>query len=265
MNTCHGKQVACWVSATMLIFATCLSVRESKKVSNSGFPAVDPGFQLLDSRSFSMKPEFRIPIVSGIPGSYICITDSKAQNSGFHLQKFPGYRNPDSLHGASCSYLLTKVCEHIPPIARITVIAYQIIPKWCIVSSWVILEAIRWDRQPEKPTILVEGVNNTQERQKLVWTYVIEASESIERVTFQRRRDNADPAEDIAISSRGSFFGVFSKFISNYSASLPATLTLRNPVTNDDEFIYSIRVSVSRNDIPWPSLTDEVQLIVFGK
>ena len=119
--------------------------------------------------------------------------------------------------------------------------------------------------QPEKPTILVEGVNNTQERQKLVWTYVIEASESIERVTFQRRRDNADPAEDIAISSRGGAFNVFSKFISNYSASLPATLTLRNPATNDDEFIYSIVVSLSRNDLPSPSLTDKVQLIVFGK
>ncbi|XP_073254920.1 uncharacterized protein [Porites lutea] len=124
-------------------------------------------------------------------------------------------------------------------------------------------EAIIWQMQPEKPTILVEGVNNTQERQKLVWTYVIEASESIERVTFQRRRDNADPAEDIAISSRGGAFNVFSKFISNYSASLPATLTLRNPATNDDEFIYSIVVSLSRNDLPSPSLTDKVQLIVF--
>ena len=98
MNTCHGKRVACWVSATMLIFATCLSVRESKKVSNSGFHAVDSRFQLLDSRSFSMKLEFRILIVSGIPGSYSCIPDSKAQDSAFHMQKFPGCRNPDSLY-----------------------------------------------------------------------------------------------------------------------------------------------------------------------
>ena len=122
-----------------------------------------------------------------------------------------------------------------------------------------------WQMQPEKPTILVEGVNNTQDRQKLVWNYVQEPYESIERVTFQRRRDNADPAEDIAISSKGRAFNVFSKFISNYSASLPATLILRNPVTNDDEFIYSIVVSLSRNDLPSPSLTDKVQLIVFGK
>ena len=149
----------------------------------------------------------------------------------------------------------------------IAALADQIIPKWCIVSPWAILEAIRWDRQPEKPTILVEGVNNTGESLKLVWTFVTEPSEFIERVTFQRRRDNAEPAEDIAISSRGGAFTVFSKFSSNYSASPPATLVLilRNPVTNDDEFIYAIVVSLSRNDLPSPSLTDKVQLIVFGK
>ena len=114
---------------------------------------------------------------------------------------------------------------------------------------------------------MVEGVNNTGESLKLVWTYVTEASEFIYRVTFQRRRDNADPAEDIAImiSSRGRPFTVFPKFISNYSASTPATLILRNPVTNDDEFLYSIVVSLSKNDLPAPPLSDKVQLIVFGK
>ena len=112
---------------------------------------------------------------------------------------------------------------------------------------------------------MVEGLNNTQDRQKLVWTYVTEALEEIERVTLQRRRDNTDPAEDIAISLRGGAFNVFSKFISNYSASPPATLILRNPVTNDDEFIYSIVVTFFRNNLPVPSLSDKVQLIVFGK
>ena len=148
----------------------------------------------------------------------------------------------------------------------IAALADQIIPKWCIVSPWAILEAIRWDRQPEKPTILVEGVNNTGESLKLVWTFAAKKpSEVIERVTFQRRRDDADVTEDIAVNSRGRAFNVFSKFISNYSASLPATLILRNPVTNDDEFIYSIVVSISIIDRPFPSLTDKVQLIVFGK
>ena len=147
----------------------------------------------------------------------------------------------------------------------ITVIADQIIPKWCIVSFWAILEAIRWNKRPENPTILVEGVNNTLEKQKLVWTYVTEPSEDIDRVTFQRQRDNADPAEDIAASSKKKAFNVFQKFISNYSASTPATLILRNPVTNDDEFIYSIVISLYKNDLPAQSLSDKVQLIVFGK
>ena len=148
----------------------------------------------------------------------------------------------------------------------IAALADQIIPKWCIVSPWAILEAIRWDRQPEKPTILVEGVNNTGESLKLVWTFAAKKqSEVIERVTFQRRRDDADPPEDIAVNREGGTFNVVSKFISNYSASLPATLILRNPATNDDEFIYSIVVSLIDNNVPVLSLSDKVRLIVFGK
>ena len=148
----------------------------------------------------------------------------------------------------------------------IAALADQIIPKWCIVSPWAILEAIRWDRQPEKPTILVEGVNNTGESLKLVWTFAAKKpSEVIERVTFQRRRDDADPPEDIAVNREGGTFNVVSKFISNYSASLPATLILRNPATNDDEFIYSIEVLLIDNNVPVQSLSDKVQLIVFGK
>ena len=112
---------------------------------------------------------------------------------------------------------------------------------------------------------MVEGVNNTGESLKFVWNFVTEESEIIDRVTFQRRRDNADPREDIASNIKGGAFNVFAKFSSNYSASPLATLTLRNPVTNDDEFIYSIVVSLSKNNLAAPSVSDEVQLIVFGK
>ena len=184
MNTCHGKRVARWVCATMLIFASL-------------------------------------------------------QLSGKSVSKF-------------CPF-------------GITVFADQIIPKWCIFSFWAILEAIRWTRQPEKPTILVEGVNNTQERQRLVWIFVSEASESIRSVTFQRQRVAADSPVNIAGKIDGGAFTVFSPFISNYTASLPATLTLRNPVTNDDEFIYSIQISFLRNNILTQGFSDRVQLIVYGK
>ena len=185
MNTCHGKRVARWVSATMLIFASL-------------------------------------------------------QLSGKSVSKF-------------CPF-------------GITVITDQIIPRWCIVSFWAILEALTWKIQPEKPTILVEGVNNTGESLKLVWTFAAKKpSEFIERVTFQRRRDDADTPKDIAVSREGGAFTVFPEFISNYTASIPATLILRNPVTNDEEFIYSIVVLLLDNNVPVPSLSDKVQLIVFGK
>ena len=62
-----------------------LSVRESKTVLDSEFPAVDSGFQEMDSKSFSVKLGFRIPIVNGIPDSLSCIPDSKAQDTGFRI------------------------------------------------------------------------------------------------------------------------------------------------------------------------------------
>ena len=71
-------------------------VRESKTLLESGFHAVDSGFQLQDSRSFSVELGFRIGIVSGIPDFYTCIPDSKAHDSGFHKQKLPRFRIPNA-------------------------------------------------------------------------------------------------------------------------------------------------------------------------
>ena len=71
------------------IMAFSPHVRESKTLLDSGFHAVDSGFQLLDSRSFSVELGFRIRIVSGIP-------DSKTQDSGFHKQKFPRFWIPNA-------------------------------------------------------------------------------------------------------------------------------------------------------------------------
>ena len=42
----------------------------------------------MDSRSFSVELGYWIPPVIGILDSYSCIPDSKAQDSGFHKQKF---------------------------------------------------------------------------------------------------------------------------------------------------------------------------------
>ena len=44
------------------------------------------------------------------------------------------------------------------------------------------------------------------------------------------------------------------------------TLGLKNAVTNDDEFIYHVEITYVRADGGIvPTLTDNVQLIVFGK
>ena len=69
------------------------------------------GFQVLDSGSFPVKLEFQFPIVSGIPDSLNCIPDSKALDSGFQKQKYPRFRNPDSLTwgNLSCLYYLSSL------------------------------------------------------------------------------------------------------------------------------------------------------------
>ena len=68
-------------------------VAPSKRIQDSlGFWIPDTGFQYL-----SVELGFWIPIVSGIPETLSCIPDSKTQDSGFHKQKFPGFRNPESL------------------------------------------------------------------------------------------------------------------------------------------------------------------------
>ena len=100
------------------------NVRESRTIWESGFYAVDVGFQVLYSNVcrqdsgfqslvgfwipwavfqipgtlFQCLPAgFWIPIVSGIPDSLSGIADSKTQDSGFFKQKFSGFRNTDSL------------------------------------------------------------------------------------------------------------------------------------------------------------------------
>ena len=60
-----------------------------------GFQAVESGFWTL-----SVEFRFRIPIVSLIPDSLSYIPDFNAHDSGFHMQKFLGFQNLDSLFRA---------------------------------------------------------------------------------------------------------------------------------------------------------------------
>ena len=84
-------------------------VRKSKTVLDSGFHAVDSGFQVVNPNSLSVEQfKFQIPIVSGIPDSLSCIPDSKAQNSRFHGKNFPGFWNPHSLTWGEMSFTWYK-------------------------------------------------------------------------------------------------------------------------------------------------------------
>lgn len=95
-----------------------------------------------------------------------------------------------------------------------------------------------------------------------------EGSETIQIVRFSRsQREVAGSREEIARNANEGPFTVFPKFISNYTARMrPVTLSLKNAVTNYDEFIYHVEITYVRADGGIvPSLTDDVQLIVFGK
>ena len=61
-------------------------------------------------QSLSVDYGFWIPILSGIPDSFSCILDSKAQDSRFHKHKFHRFRNPDFLTWGDeeCSFCVAK-------------------------------------------------------------------------------------------------------------------------------------------------------------
>ena len=64
---------------------------------------MDSGFRPMESRNTGFRIfllvalGFWIPVVTEIPDSFSCIPNSKAKDSGFHKQNFPGIRI--SLHG----------------------------------------------------------------------------------------------------------------------------------------------------------------------
>ena len=61
-------------------------LRESNTVLDSGFPAMDSGFQVLSG------PWILDTTLSGIRVSLSCIPDSKAQDSRVDKQNFPGFQ-----------------------------------------------------------------------------------------------------------------------------------------------------------------------------
>lgn len=127
----------------------------------------------------------------------------------------------------------------------------------------VISEAIGWSKQPTKPTILVEGINNTD--QSLVWEFFLESNETVQNVLLQRKKPGEKNPTTFASRLAGSSFTLLDgTYRKEYDTSLPNTLILRN-VTNDEEFTYLIVVNYIKNNVAQPRKSDQVELMVYGE
>ena len=131
-----------------------------------------------------------------------------------------------------------------------------------LVNSFFILsEAVTFTEEPSNPTILVEGINNTD--QVLVWEFDKEGDD-IQSVQFQRNKPGESKRDTIASRLENGGFTVFDPFKTDYEANLNNRLTLKR-VTNNQEYLYTIVINYVRNNIAPPALRDQVQIIVKGK
>ena len=128
---------------------------------------------------------------------------------------------------------------------------------------YVILEGIGWRKQPNKPTILVEEVNNTD--QSLVWEFFLERGETVQNVLLQRKKPGErNPTTFASRLASSSFTFLDNKYREEYDTNPPNTLILRN-VTNNKEFIYGIVVTYVKNNVAQTPERDEVEIIVYGE
>ncbi|CAH3168734.1 unnamed protein product, partial [Porites evermanni] len=83
-----------------------------------GFLIPGFGFQFL-----TVELGFLIPIVSGIPDSLSCIPDSKAKDSWFYKQNFPGFEIPrakiSQIPESGVRYM--RVCKSVIDLSKGTV------------------------------------------------------------------------------------------------------------------------------------------------
>ena len=131
-----------------------------------------------------------------------------------------------------------------------------------LVNSFFILsEALRLTKRPSNPTILVEGINNTD--QDLVWEFLKEG-DVVQSVQFQRNKPGESKRDTIASRLDSGGFTVFDPFKTDYDARLLNILKLKR-VTNNQEYLYSIVINYVKDSSPQQPLSDEVQVMVQGK
>ena len=123
------------------------------------------------------------------------------------------------------------------------------------------LEALTFTTRPDKPTIVVEGVNSTNVN--LIWDILPGNTEVVQNLFLIRQRQGDTNQEQIASRKYSSSFTLAGGFANEYSANLPARLTLLN-VDNSEEYVYTLQVSYDLNNVP-QRMEDSVTVIVRGK
>ena len=124
------------------------------------------------------------------------------------------------------------------------------------------LEALTFTRRPDKPTIVVEGVNSTNV--DLIWEILPGSGEVVQNLFLIRQR--LGDVNQVQIASRkytSSFNLATDSFANEYRANLPATLRLLN-VDNTEEYVYTLQVSYDLNNNVQRD-EDRVTVIVRGK
>ena len=124
------------------------------------------------------------------------------------------------------------------------------------------LGSLTFTRKPDKPTIVVEGVNSTNV--DLTWDILPSGGEVVQSLFFIRQRPGDVIQEAIASRTSSSAFTLLSNsFANEYSANLPATLWLLN-VDNTEEYVYTLQVNYDLHNLA-RRMEGRVRVIVRGK
>jgi len=121
-------------------------------------------------------------------------------------------------------------------------------------------EAFIFTEQPDRPTIVVQGINST--RVLLVWNYNLTRNERFRISTFNRiSAENVGTRIATRIYENSSFVFARIEFKANYETLLPATLVLLD-VKNSGRHIYYFLVTYT-DGVRNYNIKSEVTVIVY--
>ena len=110
-----------------------------------------------------------------------------------------------------------------------------------MISCDFIKGALRWEQEPDNPTIVVEGINSTNVT--LSWTYSLDPGATLQGVVFERtsRENFLKRTSLLSRLPNQEFRYLKDEFVKEYRANLPSRLVLLD-VNNDEEYMYSVVV-----------------------